>query len=193
MLFPNEGWETGDAGGWTLSGTVKPTVSNLSPRTGLWSLRYVNYSVNFWGGVASWQITDPDLVDALRFSTLTFRCWYRGEPSNNQENKIQIIDELGTASTDMPVNAAWAQYEVSKFITAYAKTITFKLSFVRGGTAPVGAQYVDDMESDPVVFPPLLSTLSVPTRQELDINPTCPLAPAPGIPTAQSLSATEVH
>ena len=78
MLFPNEGWESGDAGGWVLSGSSPPGVSLLVPRTGLYSLRGYNNSVNFYGGLAAFIIDDPVELDSLRFQTMIFTVWYWG-------------------------------------------------------------------------------------------------------------------
>ena len=170
MLFPNEGWESGDAGGWTFAGTVPPLVNDVYPRTGIYSLRWANYSTTFYGGSATYTIDDPAEVDALRFKTVTFRVWHWGEASNNQVKQIIIDDGVGSTTVDLTHDGDWYLNEVARVITAMATRVMFKISFSRGGTGPVGRQYIDDMESDPVILPPLLDTDAI-AKALTEVNP----------------------
>jgi len=172
MLFPNEGWESGDAGGWELSGSSPPGVSLLVPRTGLYSLRYMNVSVNFYGGNATYTIDDPAKVDALRFQTMIFTVWYWGEASNNEEDTIYIGDGVTMTHTDLYHDGDWYLNTVSKYIGATATMVRFGITFLRGGTGPAGAQYVDDMTSTPAAQPGDLDYDAMVPIEHTQINPT---------------------
>jgi len=172
MLFPNEGWESGDAGGWTFSGSSPPGVSLLVPRTGLYSLRYYNNSVNFYGGLAAFIVDDPVELDSLRFQTMIFTVWYWGEASHNEEDTIYISDGLTTTHTDLVHDAGFVLNTVSKYIGATATMVKYGITFSRGGTGPVGAQYVDDMTSTPAALPAPLDYDAMVPIELTQINPT---------------------
>ena len=172
MLFPNEGWESGDAGGWVFSGSAPPSVSLLVPRTGLYSLRYINVSVNFYGGNATYTIDDPAKVDALRFQTIQFTVYYWGEASNNEEDTIYIDDGISQTHTDLVHDAGFVLNTVSRYIGATATRVRFGITFLRGGTGPAGAQYVDDMTSTPVAQPADLDYDTMVPITHTQINPT---------------------
>ena len=92
VLIPNNGWETGDAGGWTLGSTGSAgiaSVSSLGPRTGTYHLRLGSGSAS--GGTAFARYEIPTFL-TLAGLKVTFRVYSNRVDGVPSTRRIRIDD-----------------------------------------------------------------------------------------------------
>ncbi|MBA7601272.1 hypothetical protein ES703_08339 [subsurface metagenome] len=160
MLFPNEGWESGDLGGWSISvyGMVTVPIDATAARSGNYGL---HQSTALGVGVYSrvtFTITDPVILAALAGKTITFKVWswcdfiFAGSGDINNIRQIEVGDNVGGITQALPTlpYETWQEVEVSKVIDDNPTFVFFEIYYYKAGGAHIYEIRLDDMESDPV-------------------------------------------
>ena len=142
-LIPNNGWETGDAGGWTLTGgggSGSASVQELAPMSGRYHLRLVSQS-GFGSSGGSYTFANGA---SLIGYTVRFRVWIKwNSGAGDRGGNLQILDGVGNTTEVWTYSASYAQITVSRIIQAGTTTIQFSINHSGSG----GGQHdIDNME-----------------------------------------------
>ena len=129
-LIPNNGWETGDAGGWTLGSTGSAGaagVSSLGPRTGTYHLRLGSGSAS--GGTAFARYEIPTFLTLAGLKVI-FRVYSNRVDGVPSTRRIRIDDGVGVTDTTLGVVTSYNQFEVSRTIDASPTKVLVEIYFV---------------------------------------------------------------
>lgn len=147
IVLPNPGWETGDAGGWTLSqsGYVGCSVNDVYPRSGTYDLSIGSPSVHSGSGWARW---DYPLFRELIGETVEYSLWYarRSGLGGGVEKYIAISDGLTNTKANLTNNTTtYVQLTVQHTIDSNANKLRFMI-YARKTYYSMG-WYFDDMQA----------------------------------------------
>ena len=151
--MPNKGWETGDAGGWTFSGsTGLPLVSNANPRTGTYAWRCGTSSSGVATGKAVWSV-DAGLLPQLKGRTVKFTVYgydvliFAGGAGSYQ--RIGLDDGSTVTYQAIPFTpySTWNLVTCTKVISAAATKLAFIVEWYKAGGGRIYRLDVDDMDA----------------------------------------------
>lgn len=147
--IPNKGWESGDAGGWTLtqSGLFINAVQTTHPRTATYSLIMFRFGTGQRWGQALYS--SPDYVAARGKEAIftVYRKFYASEVRYPQTKYIRIDDGVG--QTDFNLTEAfgsWALQTVTRTVDAAATKLEF-IIYVAGSDTAHHRLSIDDMNA----------------------------------------------
>ncbi len=154
----NKGWEenTGnpsDFGDWVRSGSVAIHVLTTEPRTGTYSLRGSTGSGGLINSQVDFTIVDPVLLSYLAGKDVTFSFyrWVNSIAGGAGDNylRVRVGDNVGFAGIDVDKSTpfqTWAQYSVTRTITAAPTSVYFRIRYYKASSASIYRYYIDDME-----------------------------------------------
>ena len=122
-LIPNNGWESGDAGGWTLapdSGSSTAEVSTSNPRSGTYALRLIGAAPGE-GSEAYYE--NPDFAD-YQNKVVEFLVWIENTATTSG---IFIDDGVGETGVRFKVLSAYTQIRAVRTIDGSATKLKFRI------------------------------------------------------------------
>jgi len=133
-LIPNVGWESGDAGGWTLTsggGFIgvncdDPPTFNTHPRTGSCSLIQRHSNPTAQSSEATYEYSGFADLAGAEITFDVWRLWYDGG-SGATEKFIEIDDGVGNTQTIIPGGGGWAKVSVTHTVDASPTRLRFRI------------------------------------------------------------------
>jgi hypothetical protein len=151
--MPNKGWESGDAGGWTFTGSVGyPSVGVDNPRSGAFNLHFNTAAAGIRTGVATWTLP-LSLLAAIKQKTVKFtvyrRCVLVFAGGLGSYQRIGLDYGAGTSYTTIPFipYAVYDQVLVQKLIPAAATKLDFIIEWYKTGGGRIYHLDIDDMDA----------------------------------------------
>mgnify|MGYP001565766756 CR=1 FL=1 len=151
--MPNKGWESGDAGGWTFTGSTGiPAVTTDNPRSGSYDLHFNTASSSVRTGVATWTLPAA-LLAAIKGRTVKFtvyrRCALVFSGGVGSYQRIGLNWGTGTGYTTIPFTpySVYDQVLVQQLIPAAATKLDFIIEWYKAGGGSIYHLDIDDMDA----------------------------------------------
>lgn len=147
--IPNKGWESGDAGGWTLwtIGFGGVEISTTLPRSGTYSLRC--QSASAFGGSSGARYDHPNWRAYLG-KTIEFSIYNQKDPTRSVGSSRYIAIDDGdtiTQQTFTPATGIWSLTTVQHTVSLNATMLRFWIFCAKVGGGPTYGWYIDDMDA----------------------------------------------
>lgn len=149
LVIPNKGWESGDAGGWTLwtVGYGGVEVSTTLPKSGTYSLRC--HSASAFGGSSGARWDVPTWRDFIG-KTVQFSIYNQKDPTRSvgSARYIEINDGVtNTQQTFTPATGVWSLTTVQHTVAANATMLRLNIHCAKVGGGITYGWYIDDMDA----------------------------------------------
>ena len=146
--IPNKGWESGDAGGWTLTQSTLFTnaVQTTAPRTDTYSLIMFRFGTGQRFGKAEYSSPDYEIARGKEVIFTVYRRWYLSSVRYPQTKYIRIDDGVGQTdyNLDEGLGDGFQLQTVTRTIDASATKLDF-IIYVAGDDTAHHRLSIDDM------------------------------------------------